>query len=114
MSDHDNLLKDNIKDKFKELIEIAGTNGKFQKVLFCLLTVVAFVSCLSLLAVSLNKERPHFNCYDKQDFEDGKDYEKYKTNPKRYKIIHNEDCVKDSCSKWEGFKSEIFSLIYIH
>jgi MFS family permease len=109
-----NLLNNNnnIKGKFMELIEVAGNKGKYQKVQFLVLTVIAFVSCLSLVMVSLHKTKPHFDCFDKHEFEDGVEYDIYKNN-KRYKIIHQEECVKEYCAKTPGFENEILTVLVL-
>jgi MFS family permease len=106
------LKKNDIKEKYKELFEVAGNNGPFQKTLFVLLTTVAFVSCLSLLIASLQRIKPHHDCFNKQDFEDGTEYDIYKNN-KRYKVIHQEECVKQYCSKSENFENELLTVLVL-
>jgi hypothetical protein len=112
MSESNLLNNNNIKGKYLELIEVAGDNGKYQKVQFLVLTVVAFVSSLTLVMVSLHKTKPHFDCFEKHEFEDNVEYDIYKNN-KRYKIIRQEECVKEYCGKMPGFKNEILTVLVL-
>jgi MFS family permease len=112
MPSDEKLIKHDIKEKYHELLELAGKSGKFQITLFVILTIVAFVSCLTLLAISLQKAKPEHSCFNRQEFEDGTDYDIYKNN-KRYKVIHNEECVKEYCSKWEHFENEILTILVL-
>jgi MFS family permease len=97
---------------YEDAIVASNLNGKYQKILFFILAIVAFSSSMIVTGFPSQKEIPPYVCVNRLDFEESiTEYKEYKNNPLRYKIIHQEECVAHYCSMEENFESPIFWVL---
>jgi len=104
LASHDDMLsagdiqENKLRLKYLELLESTDLQGKYQKMHFIVTFFIAFSCCMTILMFPLQKVLPKYNCYNKLEFDDGKEYSDFKTNTKRYDIINNEQCIEDYCT----------------
>lgn len=104
--------EDSLKEKYEALLELAGTEGKFQKALFLIYVLASFVSCLTITIIPLQKDIPSHFCVDSREFDDPK-YDVYKLQQKHIKIINNEHCTRKFCKLKDEFDNELLSILVV-
>jgi MFS family permease len=98
-----NPEEEKLKESYKKLLLDIGMEGKYQKYLFALFCMAAFLCCLLLTSFPLQKDLPEHYCLNRIEFEDDLEdkYSEFKKNTKKYKIIKNEQCIEQMCFKKE-------------
>lgn len=109
----ENPERSSLKERYRSLLEKAGMEGKFQKNIFIILVLAAYISAVMCTMMPLHKVNPEYKCLNKFDFIDDTfgDYSKYKTDTKRYSVNFDEHCVRKFCKDWPGFQSEILTVL---
>jgi MFS family permease len=114
MNNENDLPNENqIVKAYEYAIEEIDLNGKYQKLVFFILAVTAFLCCNILVSFPIQKEIPDYKCFNRFDFEDLDEFKIYK-NTSKYKIIHSEECIERFCSvKIENFKGPALWVIVV-
>jgi MFS family permease len=113
-------LKEESKEKVKELYKAIynkdiNLEGRYQKIMFALMCIASFVSCLILTVFALQKDPPEYECFNRIDFFDQDHhanilYGKYKNN-QSFKIIENGHCIDKYCSKRPDYGNHILWVL---
>ena len=95
--------EEKLKEEYKKLLIDIGMEGKYQRLLFRVFCMAAFLCCLLLTSFPLQKDIPEHYCVNKQDFVDNSEgkFNIYKADSKRFSIITETQCVEQICFKKE-------------
>jgi MFS family permease len=99
-----------IEERFRYAIDLAGNEGKFQKIIFTILVIASFISSLTVTITPFHKELPNYFCFNLQEFRDDNDYDIYKKN-NNYKLFYDEDCIIKHCSNNPNFVNEKLTVL---
>lgn len=107
-----NPEEEKLKESYKKILIDIGMEGKYQKYLFVLFCMSAFLCCVLITSFALQKDIPDHYCLNKIEFEDDLEnkYLEFKKNNKNYKIINDEKCIEQMCFK----KEELGEGLEIH
>lgn len=99
-----------IEERFRFALELAGNEGRFQKIIFCILLIASFISSLTITILPFHKEAPEYHCYDRQEFEDDKSNDLYKLN-ENYKLFYDDQCILKHCRYHPKFINERLTIL---
>jgi len=99
-----------IENMIRYAIDLAGNEGKFQKIIFTILIIASFISSLTVTITPFHKELPNYFCFNLHEFQDDNEYDIYKNN-NNYMIFYDEDCIIKHCSNNPNFVNERLTVL---